>query len=298
MTEINDLTLLASKIEIAGATAEEVFQYVRGRLIVDTRELAKKADQALDSARMFNVTDAETAIIAANHVRTIKTDRETLNGRLGDMKDKAHKVHKAVISAMNVVSDPLDRAEKSYNNKIAQWRERERVKAQEIQRELAEDARKRREALYAKARKSIDKLTSEIGGTAERIVALEELRDRPDTTNDEMDAINGEINTLTAILDGKHAALQEKHDTVVASSLPEPSEAPAALPKLEGVTETYEYEVTVYNKRQLLHAILESNLPLDAVDENMGKLKALAKMGMKLPGCNVTKKPKVNIRRT
>ncbi len=258
----------------------------------------KSCNPLLVQAKAFEITDDQGLELARDNIRGIKDIKKEVEEYFNPDIDRAHKLHKSLLSKKNSFIDPLVAAEKVYkDDKISKYLDLKEEQEEKERLRLAEIARKERETLLNRAAKKIDKLLEKTGDLQAQVISLEEALQNPEMTEEEEETIHARLRPLYAKIEGNKEAIEDKTAEIeTCSMVPEPVSAPVSSPKVKGMSGRKKLEATVVNPMALVKAIVSGQAPIGIIKWDIGQINKIVNMGVRLGGVSTTSKRDIRIR--
>ena len=284
-------------------TGREVFEYVKDQLVLKTKELSNSIVQYADEAGKLAIKDAAGMQEATELLQRKKMLESQIGDELGLIKDKAHKLHKGVCAAIDVLQKPLDGVHKSVTQSMRTFALAEEARIAKERREAEEKARADHDRLIKAAQGKIDTAIGKIGDLDEQIAVVSETLAAPDITQEEFD-----VNA--AVLQGLHdrkAGLVTKVQTLAAPPVPRAIPQAPEPEKIAGLSTKKVWTVEVVDPARLVEAVHLRLVPLEALTPSASVLKKLANAGgvptsrsadgkPGIPGCRLTEDMNFSVR--
>lgn len=258
----------------------------------------KSCNPLLVVAKSFEITSDEHLELARDNIRDIKGIKKEIEEYFNPDIDRAHKLHKSLLSKKNSFIEPLAAAEKVYkDDKISPYLDLKEKEEEKERLRLAEVARKERDTLLNRAAKKIDKLLERTGDLQAQVISLEEALQNPEMTEEEEETIHARLRPLYAKIEGAKEQIEDKTAEIEDHSVvPEPMSAPTSSPKTKGMSARKKLEATVVNPMALVKAIASGQAPIGIIKWDIGQINKIVNTGMRLPGTNTTTKRVVGVR--
>ncbi len=258
----------------------------------------KSCNPLLVVAKSFEITSDEHLELARDNIRDIKGIKKEIEEYFNPDIDRAHKLHKSLLSKKNSFIEPLAAGEKVYkNDKISPYLDLKEKEEEKERLRLAEVARKERDKLLNRAGKKIDKLLEKTGDLQAQVISLEEALQNPEMTEEEEETIHARLRPLYAKIEGHKEQIEDKTAEIENHSVvPDPATAPISSPKTKGMSTSKKLEATVVNPMALVKAIVSDQAPIGIIKWDIGQINKIVNMGVRLVGVSTTSKRDIRIR--
>lgn len=285
-------------------TASEVFAYVRDNLVAKTKGLAETIGQFTEVASTLHIEDADGMQNATEILRRKKGLEGNILEELALIKDKAHKLHKGVCAAIDVLQKPLDGTEKDVKQKMRTWQIAEDARLLKARQAAEEKARVEHERLIKAAQAKIDTAMEKIGDLDAKIAECERQLSAPDITQEDYNVVSA---VLMGLADRK-AGLVTKVQTLAAPPVPRAIPQAPEPEKIAGLSSKKTWTVEVVDMPRLIEAVHLRLVPTDVLEARLSILKKLANAGgvvtsrkpngdPGIPGCVLTEDMSFTVRR-
>jgi bisphosphoglycerate-dependent phosphoglycerate mutase len=232
-------------------------------------------------------------------IRGIKALLKEIDDTFDPIIAKAHQVHKEAVSQKKRHVEPLEKAKRVIEGKIADYTAMIGREAREAAAKQAEESLKARAKVIEAETRKLEKLCEKATGMQEELDIIEKEFLKPDLTETEEMVLSARRNNLIAKLNQtsdviveKQAVIDEKATMV---SVPERNEGLLNV-KVKGVVSREEKIPEVINPMALVKAVADGRCPITVIDWNMSAIKKLVNAGLVLPGVLITLKKSISIR--
>jgi hypothetical protein len=284
-------------------TGREVFEFVKNSLVEKTRHLSDEIVQYTDLAGELVIKDA----VGMHEATELLQRKKMLEGKIAEelvlFKDKAHKLHKGVCAAIDVLQKPLDGVEKNVKQAMRTWTLAEEARIAKERREAEEKARLDHERLIKAAQAKIDTAIGKIEDLDGKILEAEKVLAGEGLSQDEHDVYSA---VLQGLLDRK-AGLVTKVQAMAAPPVPRAIPQAPGPEKIAGLSSKKVWTVEVVDMARLIEAAHLKLVPMDVLEARVSILKKLANAGgvptsrgldgkPGIPGCRLTEDLNFSVR--
>lgn len=113
--------------------------------IPDRESVEREHSSLVEQAKAFRVIDVATHKAAKEIFKSLVAREKAIDARMDPLCEAAHKTHKGLTTLRNDFKDPVTAAKKVIEAEIIRYDDEERKKAEALQRELSEKARRAEE---------------------------------------------------------------------------------------------------------------------------------------------------------
>ena len=262
----------------------------------EVQSIERKATDIQGQAAAIAVTNHEQEQAAVDFLKGLKAVRKEVEGTFGPIKEKAHATWKETVAQEKKHLEPLDAAERMVKGKIVYFQdEQEKLRRME-QTRLEELARKEQQKRIDAATKRVNGLLEKSTDINGQIATLEgELTG--DLNDEERATIDHRLNLLRVKRDNIHQAVLDKTAEVERAQYIAPVPTMAApAPKAQGASSRVKKKAVIQNAMQLIRAVAEGKVPVEAVTFNMSTLDKLVNAGAVVPGVGFTEDRILSVR--
>lgn len=222
-----------------------------------------------------------------NQIRLIKDLKSEVENTFGPIKTKAHATWKETVAQEKRHLEPLVAAERAIKGVMGKYMDDVEEKQRKEEALRAEEARKERDKLIAKAGKRIDKLMEKTTDKRAQVDLLKHELEDPELEEAEENVLRAKIETLETQIDSHVEAVEEKRVEVEEVHTAPVVAVPTAVkpPKVNGVSSVVKKKAEVVNPMQLVKAVADGRIPIGVIDFNVKAIEKLLAAGMtKIPG--------------
>lgn len=231
------------------------------------------------SSKML-VTTIQHVEIAKDSIRQIKERRNKIDATFDTHIKSAHAAHKALVATKKGFTDELDEAERILKGKIGAFELEQRRLKDEADRKAREEAEAERKKILDAAQKKMDRIIAASGKIEDQITALEAELQNGENTEAQTEFLSRQLEILRLKLDGQQEKALQAQQQAERAAESVPVVAATSYEKTKGVRVVLIPEVT--NKMQLIQEVAAGRAPEGVLDVNMGMLKKLVNMGVKI----------------
>lgn len=254
----------------------------------------KKCAPILEEAKAIIIADEKGLEVAKEKVRAINALIKEVGETFDPIVTKANAVHKEATGQRNKHLNPLKEAKKTVENIIGDYATLLMKQAQEAEEKRITDRNKEIEKITKRMNKHLDGYKE----LEDQIAELEKKIEKGGLTEVENEVIHKQLGILQTKRDSKAETLERNQSAIEeVETMPAAVAAPAVSLKGVGGGRT-ERIPTLFNKEALIKAIAAGDMPIDLVDENMGKVKKYVNAfpNSRVPGISIETKSVVRIR--
>jgi hypothetical protein len=195
----------------------------------------------------------------------------------------AHKLHKSLVAAAKVFTDPCNDAIGIIDTNIGKFDQEKRRLKELADRQAKEDQQAAQKKIMDAATAKINKALASTGRIEQQIIDMQEIVNNPESSETEIELASRQIEVLRMKLDShtEKASQIQKIAEQAADALPVASPAAVSFTKTTGV-KTKKIG-TVLDKMGLIKLIAEGKAPDGLVDINEGMLNKLINIGVTFP---------------
>jgi len=200
----------------------------------------------------------------------------------------AHKLHKSLVAAAKVFTDPCNEAVGIIDTFIGRFDQEKRRLKELADQQAREEQEKERQKIMNAAQAKIDRAMKSTGKIETQIEEMQKIADDLLATDEARTLAARQLEILRLQLENKQdqaAAIQKTAEQAM-DALPVASAETAGFTKTAGVRVKKEGEVI--NKMALIKAVAEGKIPDVILDINQGHINRLINMGIQFPVDAVT----------
>jgi len=241
--------------------------------------------ELVSQAKAIVVQVAEHVETAKDIIRQIKERRAKIDGHI----KAAHHAHKNLVATKKGFTDELDESERIIKGKIGSYELEQRRLKDEADRKAREEAEAERAKILMAAQKKLDRIINASGKIEDQIAELEKELSEGENTATQAEFLSRQLEILRLKLDGQQEkALQAQQAAERAAESAPVIAASTSYEKTKGVRVVLVPEVT--DKMALIQEVAAGRAPESVLDVNMGTLKKLVNMGVKVQAGVVCRK--------
>lgn len=259
----------------------------------EIRKVDEKCPAIVASAKAVKIGDEASLEVAKNLVIDIRDLMKEVEESYGPLKKSAHKTWKAIVAEENKQLSPLKEAKTTVEGAIGNYI---RILQEEARLE-EERLEKEREAEIARITKRLQKHIDGHAEIKDQITMLEDKLKAGNLDDNNVEAINRQLNALYPRLEAKAETVERNQSQVeeAAYMTTAPAKTPTSLKGVGGGR--MERIPEVFNLEALFKAVAAGQAPMGLFNLNEGKLKKYVNdfPTVRLPGVKVTPKPVVRV---
>jgi len=237
--------------------------------------------ELVSQAKAIVVQVAEHVETAKDIIRQIKERRAKIDGTFDSHIKAAHHAHKNLVATKKGFTDELDESERIIKGKIGSYELEQRRLKDEADRKAREEAEAERAKILMAAQKKLDRIINASGKIEDQIAELEKELSEGENTATQAEFLSRQLEILRLKLDGQQEkALQAQQAAERAAESAPVIAASTSYEKTKGVRVVLVPEVT--DKMALIQEVAAGRAPESVLDVNMGTLKKLVNMGVKV----------------
>lgn len=237
--------------------------------------------------KAFAITSDKGLEEGKNQIRLIKDLKNEVESTFGPIKTKAYATWKETVAQEKRHLEPLVAAERAIKGVMGKYLDDVEEKQRKEEALRAEEARKEKDKLIAKAGKRIDKLMEKTTDKRAQVDLLKHELEDPELEEAEENVLRAKIETLETQIDSHVEAVEEKRVEVEEVHTAPVVAAPTAVkpPKVNGVSSVVKKKAEVINPMQLVKAVAEGGIPIGVIKFDLKVIEKLLAAGVtKIPG--------------
>jgi hypothetical protein len=246
----------------------------------ETLSAQVEKSEIVSIASTMVVASAVHVEAAKDSIRQIKERRSKIDATFDTHIKAAHAAHKALVATKKGFTDELDEAERIIKGKIGGYElEQRRIQAAAEQK-AREEAEAERKKILDAAQKKMDRIIAASGKIEDQIAAVEAELQNGDNTEAQKEFLSRQLEILRLKLDGQQEKALQAQQQAERAAESVPVVAATVHEKTKGVRVVLIPEVT--DKMALIQEVAAGRAPESVLDVNMGALKRLCNMGVKI----------------
>jgi hypothetical protein len=236
--------------------------------------------------KAFAITSDEGLEEGKNQIRLIKDLKDEVESTFGPIKRKTNDAHKEAVAQEKRHLEPLVAAERAIKGVMGKYMDDVEEKQRKEEALRAEEARKEKDKLIAKAGKRIDKLMEKTTDKRAQVDLLKHELEDPELEEAEENVLRAKIETLETQIDSHVEAVEEKRVEVEEVHTAPVVAAPTVKsPKIDGLSSVVKKKAEVINPMQLVKAVAEGGIPIGVIKFDLKVIEKLLAAGVtKIPG--------------